>query len=169
MKLPHIQPMEAPESQLLCEDPHYSLSTALPSGTRCPRHAVYFSCSALESLFLQEALLLFHGRGTFQWRSLSDLKVVCLLASGMLMLPDTQERHICIIHVHLYLVLCLCILKAISSQQYHQFQSNTAGVNFNLPPSIYVTLFSDSEQPCSLNPLFNLPPSAQSSLTSLKT
>lgn len=57
----------------------------------------------------------------FSGEVFSDLKSGVLIASGMLMLPDTQERHICIIHVHLYLVWCFCILKAIHSQQYHQF------------------------------------------------
>lgn len=57
----------------------------------------------------------------FSGEVFSDLKRGVLIASGMLMLPDTQERHICIIHIHLYLVLCLCILKAINLQQYHQF------------------------------------------------
>lgn len=54
----------------------------------------------------------------FSGEVLPDLESGVLIASGMLMLPDTQ---ICIIHVHLYLVLCLRILKAINLQQYHQF------------------------------------------------
>ena len=94
---------------------------ALPSGTRCPRHIIYFSCSSPGITISPRSPAFFFTEVLFSGEVFPDLESGVLIASGMLMLPDTQERHICIIHIHLYLVLCLCILKAINSQQYHQF------------------------------------------------